>query len=42
MNLCSLYANSHFSEFGGSGFYYYYEKKGQKLKFVMHKLIWVS
>jgi len=42
MNLCRLYVSSHFSEFGGSGFYYYYEKKGQKWKFVKHKMIWVS
>jgi hypothetical protein len=34
--------NTHFSEWGGSGRYFFYEKRGRKWKLVDSSLVWIS
>jgi hypothetical protein len=39
---CRVYMGTHYSEWGGSGRFFYYEKKRNKWKLVRLSLVWVS
>lgn len=39
---CRIYMSTHFSEWGGSGRFFYYEKKHGKWKLKNASLVWVS
>jgi len=39
---CRIVMSIHTGEWGSSGWYYFYEKKGKKWKLVRQSLIWIS